>query len=113
MLETRQEVSYLLCAKDSKIPFMRIKYDGISVDLPYAQLKVMSVPDNVDILNPFILENIDETSWKCSSGVRANMKILQLVPNLEVGHSFLHFTEMGLIEFGVSQTISSNFLRTR
>ncbi|RZC56081.1 hypothetical protein C5167_014947 [Papaver somniferum] len=83
MLETRPEVSDLLCVKDSKIPLMRFKYDGISVDLPYAQLKVMSVPDNVDILNPFILANIDETSWKCLSGVRANMQILQLVPNLE------------------------------
>ncbi|XP_026460411.1 nuclear poly(A) polymerase 3-like isoform X1 [Papaver somniferum] len=62
---------------------MRFKYDGISVDLSYAQLKVMSVPDNMDVLNPFILENIDETSWKCLSGVRANMQILQLVPNLE------------------------------
>ncbi|XP_026460412.1 nuclear poly(A) polymerase 3-like isoform X2 [Papaver somniferum] len=38
---------------------------------------------NMDVLNPFILENIDETSWKCLSGVRANMQILQLVPNLE------------------------------
>ncbi|RZC54505.1 hypothetical protein C5167_013356 [Papaver somniferum] len=84
MLETRKEVSYLLCAKDSKVSLMRFKYDGISVDLSYAQLKVMSVPDNMDVLNPFILENIDETSWKCLSGVRANMQILQLVPNLEI-----------------------------
>ncbi|KAI3831364.1 hypothetical protein MKW92_053134 [Papaver armeniacum] len=36
------------------------------------------------------------------------MQILQLVPNLEVGRSFVHFTEMVLIEFGVSQTMFSN-----
>ncbi|OVA13561.1 Poly(A) polymerase [Macleaya cordata] len=83
MLESRPEISELHCVKDAKIPLMRFKFDGISIDLPYAQLQVPSVPDNVDILNPFFLMNIDETSWKCLSGARANMRILQLVPNLE------------------------------
>ncbi|KAI3853209.1 hypothetical protein MKX03_020544, partial [Papaver bracteatum] len=89
MFESRPELSYLLRVKDSKIPLMRFKYDGISIDLLYAQLKVMSVPDNVDILNPFVLANIDETSWKCLSGGRANMQILQLVLNC----SWLDFLE--------------------
>ncbi|KAI3990194.1 hypothetical protein MKX01_029172, partial [Papaver californicum] len=83
MLESRPEVSEFHCVKDAKIPLMRFKFEGISVDLPYAQLRVMSGPDNVDVLDPVVLANIDETSWKCLSGVRANMQILQLVPNLE------------------------------
>lgn len=36
------------------------------------------------MLNPFFLWQIDETSWKSLSGVRANKCILQLVPSLEV-----------------------------
>lgn len=39
---------------------------------------------NVDVLNPFFLRDLDETSWKSLSGVRANKCILQLVPDLEV-----------------------------
>ncbi|KAF8387681.1 hypothetical protein HHK36_026335 [Tetracentron sinense] len=83
MLQSRPEVSELHCVKNAKVPLMRFEFNGISIDLPYAQLKVLSIPENVDILNPFLLRNIDETSWKSLSGVRANKHILQLVPNLE------------------------------
>ncbi|KAL5983446.1 hypothetical protein ACLOJK_017532 [Asimina triloba] len=92
MLESRLEVSELHCVKNAKVPLMRFKFNGIAIDLPYAQLSVMSVSEaiaepfckNVDILNPFFLQNIDETSWRSLSGVRANIRICQLVPNLEL-----------------------------
>lgn len=45
MLTSRPEVSEVHCVKDAKVPLMRFKLDGISIDLPYAQLKVMSVPE--------------------------------------------------------------------
>ncbi|QHO06607.1 hypothetical protein HN51_065461 [Arachis hypogaea] len=83
MLKSRPEVSELYCVKSAKVPLMRFKFDGISIDLPYACLKVLYVPESVDILHPFFLRNIDDTSWKSLSGVRANKRILQLVPNVE------------------------------
>ncbi|XP_042517827.1 nuclear poly(A) polymerase 3 [Macadamia integrifolia] len=83
MLQNRPEVSEIHCVKDAKVPLMRFKFNGISVDLPYAKLKVNSVPEDLDILNPFFLMNIDDTSWRSLSGVRANIRILQLVPNIE------------------------------
>ncbi|XP_058084354.1 nuclear poly(A) polymerase 3 isoform X2 [Magnolia sinica] len=89
MLQSRPEVSELHCVKSAKVPLMRFKFNGISIDLPYAQLSVISVPENVDILNPFFLQNIDETSWRSLSGVRANIRLLQLVPNLENFQSML------------------------
>lgn len=45
MLKGRPEVSEIHCVKDAKVPLMRFKFDGISVDLPFAQLKVLSVPE--------------------------------------------------------------------
>lgn len=39
---------------------------------------------NLDILNPVFLRDIDETGWKRLSGVLANTRICQLVPDLEV-----------------------------
>lgn len=45
MLASRPEVSEIHCVKDAKVPLMRFKFDGISVDLPYAQLKVPSIPE--------------------------------------------------------------------
>lgn len=89
MLTSRAEVSEVHCIKDARVPLMRFKLDGISIDLPYARLKVPSVPEDVDILNPSFLKDIDETSWKSLSGVHANKCILQLVPNLEVYQALL------------------------
>ncbi|OAY56161.1 hypothetical protein MANES_03G207200v8 [Manihot esculenta] len=94
MLKSRPEVSDIHCVKDAKVPLMRFKFDGISVDLPYAQLKLLVVPDNVDVLNPLFLRNIDETSWKSLSGVRANQRILQLIPNLENFQSMLRYVKL-------------------
>ena len=45
MLKSRPEVSEIHCVKDAKVPLLRFKFDGISVDLPYAQLQVLSVPE--------------------------------------------------------------------
>lgn len=45
---------------------------------------LLIILQNVDMLNPFFIRNIDDTSWKSLSGVRANKRILQLVPNVEV-----------------------------
>ncbi|KAI3803832.1 hypothetical protein L1987_31994 [Smallanthus sonchifolius] len=56
----RVEVSDIHCVKDAKVPLMMFKFEGISVDLPYAQLQVITVPENVDILNPLFLNGIDE-----------------------------------------------------
>ncbi|KAG6667946.1 hypothetical protein CIPAW_01G135700 [Carya illinoinensis] len=83
MLKSRPEVSEIHCVKDAKVPLIRFEFDGISIDLPYAQLKLSSVPENVDVLNPYFLRGVNETSWKSLSGVRAKKRILQLVPNLE------------------------------
>ena len=45
MLTRRPEVSEVHCVTDAKVPLMRFKLDGISIDLPFAQLQVMSVPE--------------------------------------------------------------------
>ncbi|KAI3706896.1 hypothetical protein L6452_24951 [Arctium lappa] len=89
MLAKRVEVTDIHCVKDAKVPLMRFKFEGISIDLTYARLQVTTVPENVDILNPLFLNGIDETSWKSLSGVRANNSILQLVPDVKTFQELL------------------------
>ncbi|KAJ1414324.1 Pol [Sesbania bispinosa] len=105
MLKRRPEVSELHCVKSAKVPLMRFKFDGISIDLPYARLRVLYVPENVDILNPFFMRNIDDTSWKSLSGVRANKRILQLVPNVENFQSMLRCLKLWAKRRGVYGTL--------
>ncbi|CAL5410354.1 unnamed protein product [Camellia sinensis] len=139
MLTSKSEVSEVHCVKDAKVPLMRVKLDGISIDLPYAQLKVMFIPElsvmhvepnlskqsvptvvsaytqgshNVDILNPFFLRNIDETSWRSLFGVHANKCILRLLPNMKVS-SMLSMGSYVILQDGmVPMTISASEIRS-
>ncbi|XVE65486.1 hypothetical protein DITRI_Ditri08aG0003800 [Diplodiscus trichospermus] len=106
MLKSRPEVSEIHCVKDAKVPMMRFKFDGISIDLPYAQLNVLAVPENLDTFNPFYLRGIDETGWKSLSGVRANKRICQLVPNLEKFQSMLRCVKLWANRRGVYGTLN-------
>ncbi|GAB4842984.1 hypothetical protein Ancab_012962 [Ancistrocladus abbreviatus] len=94
MFKSMPEVSDIHCVTDAKVPLMRFKFEGIPIDLPYAKLGIVSVPDNVDLLNPMFLNDIDETSWKSLSGVRVNKRILQLVPNMENFQSLLRCVKL-------------------
>lgn len=89
MLKNTPGVLDVHSVKDAKVPLMRFKFEGISVDLPYAQLQFTSILDNVDLLDPVSLIGIDDNSRKSLSGVCVNQSILQLVPNLQNFQSLL------------------------
>ncbi|MBA0784618.1 hypothetical protein Gotri_025498, partial [Gossypium trilobum] len=80
---SRPEVSEIHYVKDAKVLLMRFEFDGISINLPIVQLKVLVVLENLDILNPVFLRDIDETGWKSLSRVLANTRICRLVPDLK------------------------------
>ncbi|RWR76416.1 PolyA polymerase, putative isoform 1 [Cinnamomum micranthum f. kanehirae] len=101
MLQSRPEVSEIHCVKNAKVPLMRFKFNGISIDLPYAQLYVLSVPENVNLSNPFFLETIGGKSLRNLSGVHANMRILKLVPNLGNFQSMLRCIKLWAKRRGV------------
>ncbi|KAJ6794283.1 nuclear poly(A) polymerase 3 isoform X2 [Iris pallida] len=100
MLLSRPEVSDIHCVKSAKVPLMRFKFNGISVDFPYAQLRASSVPDGVDLFNPH-LAVADETSWRSLSGVLVNKRILQLVPHLKNFQSMLRCIKLWARRRGV------------
>ncbi|CAA0829420.1 Nuclear poly(A) polymerase 3 [Striga hermonthica] len=45
MLASRPEVTEILCVTDARIPLMRLNFDGISIDLTYARLNIITVPE--------------------------------------------------------------------
>ncbi|RWR76419.1 nuclear polyA polymerase 3 [Cinnamomum micranthum f. kanehirae] len=101
MLQSRPEVSEIQCVKNAKVRLMRFKFNGISIDLPYAQLPVLSVPENVNLFDPFFLQRIDEKNLRNLSGVHANMRILELVPNLGNFQSMLRCVKLWAKRRGV------------
>ncbi|GMP76265.1 hypothetical protein CsSME_00033020 [Camellia sinensis var. sinensis] len=67
---------------------------------------------NMDILNPFFLSDIDETSSRSLSGVHANKCILRLLPNMEVS-SMLSMGSYVILQDGmVPMTTSASEIRS-
>ncbi|PPS09661.1 hypothetical protein GOBAR_AA10986 [Gossypium barbadense] len=80
ILAEMEEVTELQPVPDAYVPLMKFKFQGISIDLLYASISLLVVPDDLDISQGFVLVNVDEQTVGC----RVANQILKLVPNVEV-----------------------------
>lgn len=101
MLRNTPGVSQVQCVKSANVPLMRFKFSGISIDLLYARLALRTIPENIDILDERLLENLDDTSMKSLNGCRVTARILQLVPNIEAFRSTLRCIKFWAKQRGV------------
>ncbi|XP_047179862.1 nuclear poly(A) polymerase 4-like isoform X1 [Vigna umbellata] len=83
ILANMEEVSELQPIPDAHVPVMKFKFDGISIDLLYASISRLIVPEDLVISDITLLHNVDEPTVRSLNGCRVADQILKLVPNIE------------------------------
>ncbi|KAK3133929.1 hypothetical protein QOZ80_6AG0542850 [Eleusine coracana subsp. coracana] len=83
ILAQTEDVTELQPVPDAHVPVMKFKFYGISIDLLYASVSLLVVPDDLDISQGSVLYDVDEATVRSLNGCRVADQILRLVPNVE------------------------------
>lgn len=63
---------------------MKLKFQGVDIDLLFASLNKPNIPDNLSLEDNNILRNVDDQGQRSLNGSRVTDEILRLVPNVLV-----------------------------
>ncbi|KAJ8548257.1 hypothetical protein K7X08_030726 [Anisodus acutangulus] len=83
MLDEMPEIQELHPVPDAHVPVMKFKFNGVSVDLLYANVALWVIPEDLDISQESILQNVDEQTVRSLNGCRVTDQVLHLVPNIQ------------------------------
>ncbi|KAM3742519.1 hypothetical protein ACB098_07G074400 [Castanea mollissima] len=83
MLSELPEVQELHPVPEAHVPVMKFKFNGVSIDLLYANLGLWVVPDDLDLSVPYFLQDLDEKRVLSLNGSRVTDKILHMVSNVQ------------------------------
>jgi len=82
-------IGELTAVPDAYVPVLKLKMDGICIDLVFAQLALPSIPPDLDLLDSNLLRGLDEKDILSLNGSRVTDEMLQLIPSIPAFHGAL------------------------
>lgn len=83
LLKQQPEVTECRAVEEAFVPVIKMNFDGIEIDLLFARLALVEIPDNFDLRDDSLLKNLDPRCVRSLNGCRVTDEILRLVPNIE------------------------------
>uniref|UniRef100_A0A5S6Q233 Poly(A) polymerase n=1 Tax=Trichuris muris TaxID=70415 RepID=A0A5S6Q233_TRIMR len=83
LLRKQPEVTECLRIEDAFVPVIKMKFDGIELDMLFARLNLKEVHEDQTLDDDSLLLNLDEKCIRSLNGCRVTDEILRLVPNKE------------------------------
>lgn len=83
LLKEQSEVTEMRAVEDAFVPLIKMKYEGIEIDLLFARLALKEINDDVELQDDSVLKNLDEKCVRSLNGCRVTDEILRQVPNRE------------------------------
>lgn len=83
MLKQDEYVSDLHAIEDAFVPVIKLRYNGIDIDILFARLALKEINDEQNLTDNELLRNLDDKSIRSLNGCRVADEILRLIPNQE------------------------------
>ncbi|XP_028174495.1 poly(A) polymerase type 3-like isoform X4 [Ostrinia furnacalis] len=83
LLKEQPEVKELRAIEEAFVPVMKMKFDGVEIDLLFARLSLHAIPENLDLSSNELLRYLDEKCVRSLNGCRVTDEIIRLVPNAD------------------------------
>ncbi|XP_071392815.1 poly(A) polymerase beta-like [Centroberyx affinis] len=82
-LKNQEEVKDLRSVEEAFVPVIKLRFDGIDIDMLFAQLALPIVPKDLDLQDDGLLKGMNVHCRRSINGYRVAQEILNLVPNVE------------------------------
>jgi len=111
-LKEHENVTDCVPIPDAFTPIIKLKMNGVSIDLLFAQL-VQPLEDGLNpeeaVVKDEVLKSMDEKSVRCMNGFRVADQILKLVPNKESFRQTLRFIKCWARRRGIYSNVLGFF----